>query len=294
MTSTALSYALITPLRNEAGNLRRLTEAIDSQSRPPLEWVIVDNGSIDETLEVAQDFAVARPWVRVISVPAESGPPRPGAPIVRAFHAGMAVLDCGPDVVVKLDADISMPGDHFEHLLDAFDRDPSLGIASGTCLEERGGHWVPVQVARGHVRGAVRAYRRECLDQVLPLEERVGWDGIDELKAAVLGWTTRMLPEIAFFHHRPLGVRDGAPSARWRAQGEAAHYMGYRFPYLVLRSLHHARRQRVALAMISSFVGAAVRREPRYEDPAVRAYLRRKQRLRTVARERIVGKGGRG
>ena len=137
-----------------------------------------------------------------------------------------------------------------------------------------------VPVTRGHVRGAARAYRRECLDQVLPLEERVGWDGIDELKAAVLGWTTRTLPGLSFYHHRRLGARDGAPGARWRAQGQASYYMGYRFLYLALRSLHHARRDPSAVAMISSYLSAALRREPRYGDPAVRAYLRRRQSLR--------------
>lgn len=284
------TYALVTPLRNEAANLERLAASLDAQTVLPLQWVIVDNGSSDATLELAHAFAEGRPWVRVISVPAEPGPPRPGAPIVRAFHAGLDELDCDPDVTVKLDADVSMTPEHFEHLLAAFAADPTLGIASGTCLEERDGEWKPIQVARGHVRGAVRAYRRECLAQVVPLEERVGWDGIDELKAAVLGWRTEMLADLAFFHHRPLGLRDGKPAARWRAQGEASYYMGYRFSYLVLRALHHARRQRAALTMITSYLAEALRGRPRYGDAEVRAYLRRKQRLRTLALERL-GRG---
>ena len=151
------TYALVTPVRNEAANLDRLAASLDAQTRSPLRWVIVDNGSSDATLDVANAFAAERDWVRVISVPAEAGPPRPGAPIVRAFHAGLCELDCDPDVTVKLDADVSMDAHHFERLLAAFDADPTLGIASGTCLEERDGEWTPVRVARGHVRGAVRA-----------------------------------------------------------------------------------------------------------------------------------------
>ena len=150
-------------------------------------------------------------WISTISIPGEARPV-PGAPIVRAFHAGLAELHELPDLVVKLDADVSMEPDHFERIAQAFVGDPSLGIASGTCLEQDvDGHWLPIEVAQGHVRGAVRVYRRECLEQVLPLVERVGWDGLDELKAAVLGWTTRMLPDLAFHHHRRLGARDGPP-----------------------------------------------------------------------------------
>ena len=58
-----------------------------------------------------------------------------------------------------------MDPDHFERLTSAFVEDLSLGIASGTCLElDDDGAWQPYPVALGHVRGAVRAYRRECLE----------------------------------------------------------------------------------------------------------------------------------
>lgn len=279
-----MSYALVTPVRTEEKNLARLAKSLEKQTLAPTAWMIVDNGSEDGTLEVARRLKETHQWVHVISAPPDTRP-RPGAPIVRAFHAGLNKLPVLPNVVVKLDADTSMDPDHFRRLVQAFVDDPALGIASGTCLElDEGGEWQSIPVAPGHVRGAVRAYRRACLEQVLPLEERVGWDGIDELKAAVLGWKTRMLPDLGFYHHRRLGARDGTASARWRAQGEAAWYMGYRCSYLLLRSLHHARRDRAALAMFTSYLGAAARREPRYPDSKVRAYLRKRQTLRALTR----------
>lgn len=279
----SLPYALVTPARTEAQNLTRLAESLDAQTHPPTRWVIVDNGSEDDTLEVAHALEAARDWVTVISVRGEKRAV-PGAPVVRAFHAGLSELPEMPDIVVKLDADTSMDQDHFERLTAAFAEDPFLGIASGVCLElDEEGSWRGVPVALGHVRGAVRAYRRECLSDVLPLEERVGWDGIDGWKAAVRGWTTQMLPDLAFYHHRPLGSRDGAPAERWRTQGRAAWFMGYRFSYLFLRTIHRARKDRAAFGMLEGFVRAALRREPRYADPEVRAYVRRKQSLRTLA-----------
>ncbi len=283
MSAGSVSYALVTPVRSEEENLARLAASIGSQTLSPTHWVIVDNGSEDGTLAVAHELAAARKWVKVISVPGEKHPV-PGAPIVRAFHAGLHEIPELPNVVVKLDADTSMEPDHFERLTGSFAEDSDLGIASGTCLEiAEDGTWQPIRVTKGHVRGAARAYRRECLEQVLPLEERVGWDGIDELKAAVLGWSTRMLPDVSFYHHRRLGARDGARAARWEAQGNAAWYMGYRFSYLLLRSLHHARKDRAALAMVGSYLGAAARREARYSDAEVRAHLRRGQTFRALA-----------
>jgi poly-beta-1,6-N-acetyl-D-glucosamine synthase len=275
-----LTYALVTPARNEAENLERLAGSLEKQTRAPSRWVVVDNGSTDATGDVVAALQRRLQWVRVAAAPGEERP-EPGAPVVRAFHAGLRKLDVEPTVIVKLDADTSFDPDYFERLLEAFAADPRLGIASGTCLEQdAAGEWRPIHVTAGHVRGAARAYRRECLQQVLPLEERVGWDGIDELKAAVLGWTTRMLPSLSFYHHRALGERDRGRTSRWRAQGRASYFMGYRFLYLVLRSLHHARRDPSALAMVGAYAAAALRRDPRYADEAVRSHLRRQQSLR--------------
>jgi glycosyltransferase involved in cell wall biosynthesis len=282
VSERSITYAAVTPVRNEEQNLARLAQSLQEQAQRPERWVIVDNGSTDGTLETARALAAEHEWIRVISIPGVERP-EPGAPIVRAFHAGLRELDEFPELIVKLDADVSMDPDHFERLAAAFAADPTLGISSGTCLEVDGaGEWKAVPVTSGHVRGAVRAYRRRCLEQVLPLEERVGWDGIDELKAAVLGWRTMMLPDLGFYHHRALGSRDTGRGARWRAQGRASHYMGYRVSYLVLRSLHHARRDPAAVLMITSYLWAAVRREPRYRDAAVRAYLRERQSLRLL------------
>jgi biofilm PGA synthesis N-glycosyltransferase PgaC len=275
------SYALVTPARDEAENLRRLAASVLEQTIRPAAWVIVDNGSTDETPALVAELGRTHPWITAIEVEGESAA-RPGAPIVRAFHAGLAALPAQPHVVVKLDADVSLPSDHFEKLLEAFAADPSLGIASGGCYEEEGGGWQERHVTAGHVRGAARAYRWECLRAVLPLEERVGWDGIDELKANVLGWKTGIVPDLPFYHHRSVGERDGSRFARWRAQGQGAHYMGYRFTYLMLRAVHRSVRDPAALAMISAYVAAALRREPRNEDAAVRAYLRKHQSLRRL------------
>jgi hypothetical protein len=91
-----------------------------------------------------------------------------------------------------------------------------------------------------------------------------------------------MLDDLSFFHHRRLGARDGAPAARWKAQGEASWYMGYRLSYLLLRTLHHARRDRAALAMAGGYLRAAARREPRHWDQDVTKYLRDRQTVRAL------------
>ncbi len=278
-------YVLITPTRDEAENLRRLADCLARQTVPPQRWVIVDNGSSDESLDVARDLADRFDWIEVLSAPG-TDVAEPGLPIVRAFHRGLERITDQPDVAVKLDADVSMEPDYFERLTGAFFEDRSLGIASGVCYEHDGETWQPTHVTEAHVRGATRAYRWECLQQVLPLEERVGWDGIDELKANVRGWRTQVISDLSFLHHRRLGARDGMPWTRWARQGRAAHYMGYRFSYLLIRTLHHARRNPGALAMVVAYAASAAKGAPRFEDDRVRRHLRDRQRLRNLRARR--------
>jgi hypothetical protein len=206
--------------------------------------------------------------------------------ITRAFETGVASLETVPDVVVKLDGDTSFEPDHFERLLAAFAADPALGIASGYCTEFEDGEWRRRNNTGNSVWGAARGYRREILDHVLPLEPSMGWDGIDELKAQLRGWQTRTLVDLPFRHHRAEGARDGRRWRAWTARGRASHYMGYRSWYLILRTLHHARTEPAALAMLWGYAAAAVRRRPVCPDPTVRAQLRREQSIRNLRARR--------
>jgi hypothetical protein len=155
-------------------------------------------------------------------------------------------------------------------------------MASGGAFERDGRQWVARPVTRGHVWGPCRAYRWECLQDVLPLEERMGWDGVDELKAGALGWRTGVVPDLWFWHHRLQGRRDGARRRHWQALGDSAHFMHYRFSYLVLRALYRARGEPVAIAMIWGYLSAVLRRQQQCSDSSVREVVRRQQSFRRL------------
>ncbi len=279
-----LRYAAVTPARNESGNLRRLRECLAGQSAPPLRWVLVDTGSTDDTRSLIRAFTSEASWIAAGEV--DGARLERGRPIVEAFEAGLEAVPAQADVIVKLDADVSFDPDYFERLLAAFAADEALGIASGSAYELEDGEWRQRFSTGDAVWGAARAYRRACLEQILPLEREMGWDGIDEVRAHLRGWRTTTLLDLPFRHHRREGERDGAAWRAWAARGRAAHYMGYRAWYLALRSLHHARREPAALAMLTGFAGAALSRRPKCADAEVRAHLRRTQRLRDLRSRR--------
>lgn len=282
-----LTYAVITPARDEAANLVRLAACILEQTAPPLEWVVVDDGSVDGSRELVRALSEEHQWIRVISSPgvdSHGGPletGRVGGRDVVAFNHGISELQWRPDIVFKLDADVSFGPGFFRQLLCAFEADPRLGIAGGECLELENGAWKRRNVTGGHVRGATRGYRWRCFEDVSPLTVQLGWDGIDEVKARLRGWETRSVPGVTFLHHRRVGERDGTWQS-YESQGATARFMGYRLSYLALRSLFRTADDPRSLGMIVGWLKAARERRPRYDDPAVRSYIRSQQRLSQV------------
>ena len=285
-----LDYAIITPARDEEALLPNLAASVLKQTVIPKSWVIVDDGSTDATSVIGRQLATNHNWITCIFAP---GPERPtrGGPVVHAFEMGLDQLGSLPDVIVKLDADVRVPPEYFERLLHALELDPSLGLVSGTRLEPDGAEWRIRRVTGTMVRAQARAYRRECLQGVLPLERCLGWDHVDQLKAAARGWRSMEIGDLFFQHVRSDGARDG--DDYWCLQGAAAHYLGYRPTYVLLRALHRRRHDPKAMRMIVGYFGGVIRKAPRCGDRWVIAKTREQQRLSNLPARFRELRGGR-
>jgi biofilm PGA synthesis N-glycosyltransferase PgaC len=280
----AMRYAVVTPARNEEDNLRRLGAALAAQKLLPIEWVVVDDGSTDETPAVLAELADRHPSLRPLArAQADRGERladgRRKARDLDGFLLGARSLAEPVDVVVKVDADIDFEADFFERLIGRFAADARLGIASGTCYEREGGEWVRRTKAETTVWGATRAYRMDCLPDLMALEPCMGWDGLDEIRVQLRGMRTEAFTDLPFRHHRPEGGRELSSLHQGEALGRASWYMGYRPSYLALRALYRARREPAALAMLWGYAAAAARRAPRCPDERVVRVLRERQRL---------------
>src|SRR5437870_3632250 len=106
-----LTYAAVTPARDEEENLARLAESLIAQRLPPIRWVIVENGSTDETLALAQELEARYSWISVVQTEPSDQYDRT-SPYMRAWHRGVSQLEGVGDLVVKLDADVSMEADY--------------------------------------------------------------------------------------------------------------------------------------------------------------------------------------
>ena len=278
---------VVSPLRNEAAHLELVAGAVAAQTRPPDLWLAIDDGSTDGTWELARRLAGEIPFLRVLRTPArftdDRGDRHAAAAAPRAFNRALRSVDRRAFTHVgKLDGDVELPERYFEALLREFDRDPRLGIAGGTIVERTPAGWAPAPAAEHHVRGALKLYRRECLEAIGGVRERLGWDGIDGTYARMHGWTTRSFAQLPVRHHRPLGSADGAWRGRVR-RGEVHWVLGFGPAWSALKALQIGRGPGGAgagAAFLYGYAAAAARGVPRVEDPDYRRFMRAEQRAR--------------
>ncbi len=292
---------LITPARNEAPHIERTAAALASQTRPPDRWLIVDDGSTDATPALLRRLEAELPFLEVLSAPQSgigAGADRLAlAAEARAFNwaAQRAGID-GFTHLGKLDADIELPPSYFEQLLARFAGRPRLGIAGGDLLEPGRGGWQLAQVPAYHVRGAMKLYSRSCFEEIGGIEERLGWDTIDETYARMRGYETRTFGDLLARHHRPVATADGALRGRAR-HGECAYIVRYGAAWVGLRSLKVAAsrpRGLSGVAFLYGYLRAALRRAPRVEDEAFRRFVASelRARMRVSPKRLLKGRSG--
>lgn len=277
------TYVVVSAVRDEQENLARLGLCLLSQTIRPTRWVIVDTGSEDGTRAIADQLRSVQPWITVSTV---AGPPLPlrGGPVVAAIHHGLTLMPTQYDYLLKADADVSFAPDHIEQLLRGFERDERLGMTSGTRHEWDGRRWRPRRATASTVEAQLRMYRRKCLEELLPLAERMGWDVIDESRALSRGWRAATLDEPGFRHHRVVGARDKSKRVAGSAQGEIAHFVGYRPSYLFARCIYRSARSPAAIYMLWGFAKAKIQRKPISQDRLAVAVRRQQQRFRHLPR----------
>jgi biofilm PGA synthesis N-glycosyltransferase PgaC len=287
-------YVLITPARNEAAFIAKTLESMSRQTVPPVKWVIVDDGSSDDTAAIVQRYLPAHPWIELVQRPPRKE--RHFAAKVQAFNTGlerMAGLDY--EILGNLDADTSFGPDHFEFLLSRFQADPKLGVA-GTVFREDGGYRSDQDSFEGqfHVAGACQIFRRECWDAIggyIPIPGGgIDWSAV--INARMKGWKTRSYRERTFYHHRKLGTADRGPYAAAFAYGSKDYQLGGHPVWEACRVAYRmARRPYLVLGLTlgAGYLWAWLRRIPRPVSPELMRFHRREQmaKLRAILRAAV-------
>lgn len=262
-----MKFLIIIPAHNEENNISFCLESLKKQNFQDFVCMIVNDGSTDRTAEIINNFKIQDSRFRVLDL--ETSEHSPGAKVVRTFDKGLQALDWKDfDVVCKYDADIVFPTNYLEKIKQTFETNPKAGIVSGLVyikkyksnseiknlrnpnenwldFSNKNGEWIFENLSsKNHVRGPVKAYRKECFEDMNGLRTMLGWDNLDILLAKKHGWDVVTIKDLWVKHLRPTAYKYKSQKAE--KLGQYFYNIGLSLPLAIISSAKSSFKNRSA------------------------------------------------
>jgi biofilm PGA synthesis N-glycosyltransferase PgaC len=287
-------YIIITPAYNETEYIERTIKSVLAQSVLPYKWVIIDDGSTDDTADVIRRYAEKYEWIQYIYREKEPGQSYYSSNVYAIMAGFKQVRSINFDFLAVLDADISLPKDYYEQIFNRFRQDERLGIASGVYKDLINGKLYRVLNDRRSTPKAIQVFRKACFEQIrgyLPLKYG-GEDTCSCIMARMNGWKSWSFPELCVVHNKPAGTghSDNMLRIRFR-QGLNEYGLATHPLFMLLKSLRRCVKERPfilgGLTRIAGFLyGYCLREKRQIPDDMIR-FIHREQMGRLFNFNRI-------
>lgn len=222
-----MNFSIIIPARNESDSIEKTIRSLINQTLKPLQIIVVDDSSTDDTVDVLKRLRLENPLVEIVQKKSNL-PYSPGGKIVETFNAGLPFLHEKTDVICKFDADLIFPENYLLTLEKHYSDDEKVGMCGGFCYIEKNGTWILENLTnKDHLRGAVKSYRKACFLDIGGLKMAMGWDTADELLARYFGWKVKTDSSLIVKHIRPTG--QGYNRNAHLSQGSVFYRLRYGF-----------------------------------------------------------------
>ena len=127
-------------------------------------------------------------------------------------------------------------------------------MAGGFCYIKTKGEWKLENLTnKDHIRGALKAYKKECFKQIGGLKSTMGWDTIDELLAQYHDWKIETDSSLHVKHLKPTGASYTKESRS--KQGEAFYKMRYGFLLTLIASVKLGTKKKSFMFFLDTIKG---------------------------------------
>ena len=262
-----MKFLIIIPAHNEENNISFCLESLKKQNFQDFVCMIVNDGSTDRTAEIINNFKNQDSRFRVLDL--ETSEHSPGAKVVRTFDKGLQAVNLKDfDVICKYDADIVFPRNYLEKINQTFETNPKAGIVSGLVyikkyksnseiknlrnpnenwldFSNKNNEWIFENLSsKNHVRGPIKAYRKECFEDMNGLRAVLGWDNLDILLAKKHGWDVVTIKDLWVKHLRPTAYKYKSQKAE--KLGQYFYNIGLSLPLAIISSAKSSFKNRSA------------------------------------------------
>lgn len=237
-----MKVGVVIASRNEEENISKTLEGLENQTLPPIEVVVVNDGSTDRTGEIARSFGC-----RVIDL-SDVGYEKTGTPeLAKTLNIGLRVLSKSLDYVMILGADHRLPPNYIEEVVSRMEADPRLVIASGVIRGER--------TYEEHARGSGRIIKMNFWKKFgLRYPEKWGWESWLEYKAMQLGYSSMSFNDLVT-EARPTRITP----RKMLGWGKAMKALGYNWVHVLGRcTLMFLKKPKLGLLMLRGYLSRDV------------------------------------
>jgi len=276
---TLKSYILITPCKNEGENLPSLIKSILLQTIKPQFWVIVDDGSTDNTPIILKDAQNKYIWIKVLRL--EESTRDLGFHLAEVMNKGFehAISLCKQtglcyEYIGNVDGDLTIPSSFFGNLIVEFEKDKNLGIASGGTDYTIGNRIVRAKLFENEPSGGHMLIRRTCFEDCGGMPITYAADSVLKAKAKIKGWRTRRFEDNIVTEIRDVGNAEGY----WNGfvqTGESFYYLNLNPIHAVLKAIIYTFRKPYygGIAFLSGYIDGVIHRKKQIGDEDIRHYF---------------------
>ncbi len=243
-----MTFLIIIPAHNEEKNISFCLESLKNQTFRDFRVVVVNDGSKDKTAEIAEKFQQYDERFQLINL--EQSEHQPGAKVVRTFNKGLNSQNLDSfQIICKYDADIIFPTNYLKEIQEVFENNSKAGMVSGLVkikksvfenalafdFKDEKRQWKFENLSsQNHVRGPIKAYRKECFVSMNGLRPVLGWDNIDVMLAQKNGWEVVTIKDLWVKHLRPTAYKYKKQKAE--KLGEYFYNIGLSLPLAMVSS----------------------------------------------------------
>ena len=272
-------YILITPAKNEEKNLSGVADSVVEQTLKPKLWVIIDDGSVDNTSVIIETLINDYEWIKTVKLPPH--------PRDITFHYAYVckkgfeyALQYARETSISygyiglLDADTILETAYFEKILQKFDQDKVLGIASGGIYLQNNGN---LQWEKSSVHlpaGSGRIWAKACFLDTGGYALEPSPDSISNVKAILRGWRIQLFENIVAIQQRATSSANGLWKG-YKINGQTAYYLN-KHPLLVLLNVLFLSTQRPYFTGVPYLIGYFISfctRKRQIDDKEIKDYF---------------------
>lgn len=270
-----MKYIIVTLVKNEQLFIPKLVEGVASQSIVPFKWVIINDSSIDSSLEILEKYSKTFKWIEIYTIN-ENRKRGYGSVIAELRNIAYSIALKYPfDFIAHLDADIILPNNYYKLIFQKFKENPKLGVCGGYLISNIKGINKIEKSDKYHVRDAIRVYKRACFEdiggKVIPIWNH---DGIDTMEALRKGWDSYHV-DVEAIHLRP--TADSQKKLKFFYKSGYEYYkIGTSFLLIIFRAIKSSSSKPYfisGLAFIFGYLSAFINREKKYIEPQLAKFI---------------------